>query len=119
MKRLLLIGVLFVVLNIHAQNIQLPGMGSADLQWSSTQITAATQLSFSNPEYHVTGFTLSFPTSANPNYVAIATGDHFTQEMLTNIPLLVSGEVILLDITLKAPGEGHDAWHKNYQIHLN
>jgi len=120
MKRLLLIfAVLATGAWLQAQTIQLPGMGSTNITIDNSEITATSQLSFGNPEYNVTGFTMKFPTNSNPNYSAISNNNHFTSDMLTNISQRVPGSSISLEITLLAPGEGHTAWQKTYSIQLS
>jgi len=119
MKKLLLIlAVLASGVWVQAQSIQLPGMGSTNISIESSQINAASQLTFGNPEYNVTGFTMKFPTNSNPGYTATSTDNHFTSDMLNNIAQIVPGSPISLEITLRAPGEGHLSWQKTYSVNL-
>jgi hypothetical protein len=119
MKKILLICMVFATGTIlKAQTIQLPGTGSTNITVPGSQINASSQLKFSNTEYHVVGFTLKFPTNSNPVYVATSSDDHFTDDMLSNIPQLVSGSDINLQVTLQAPGEGHESWQKSYVVQL-
>lgn len=103
---------------IQAQTIQLPGAGSNQITITNSQITAASQLTFGNPEYNVTGFTVKFATISNPTYSATSPDNHFTSEMLANIPQILPGGSIDLQITLLAPGEGHQSWQKTYMVQL-
>jgi hypothetical protein len=120
MKRLLLmLAVLATGAWLQAQSIQLPGMGSTNITIESSQISSGSQLTFGNPEYNITGFTMKFPTNSNPDYVATSTNNHFTSDMLTNISQIVPGSSISLEITLQAPGEGHTAWQKTYSVQLH
>jgi hypothetical protein len=119
MKRMLLIGLIFAAgIMLHAQSIQLPGVGSNQLTWANNQVNASTQLAFGNPEYQVTGFTLSFPTNTNPMFTGVSTTNHFTADMLTHLTELTAGSNIDLTVTLKAPGEGHESWQKHYTVQL-
>jgi hypothetical protein len=119
MKKLLLIMALLAIgAFIQAQTIQLPGVGSTNITIESSQINSGAQLTFGNPEYNVTGFTMKFPTNANPAYAATSNNNHFTNDMLTNFAQMVPGSLITLEITLQAPGEGHSPWNKSYSVQL-
>lgn len=116
---MLLIGLIFAAgIMLQAQSIQLPGVGSTQLTWANSQVNASTQLAFGNPEYQVTGFTLSFPTNTNPMYTATSANNQFTADMLTNLTQLTTGSNVNLTVTLKAPGEGHEGWQKHYTVQL-
>lgn len=119
MKKLLLMLAVFATgAWLQAQSIQLPGMGSSNITIESSQINAGSQLTFGNPEYNVTGFTIKFPTNSNPGYAATSTDNHFTSDMLSNISQIVPGSSISLEITLRAPGDGHPSWQKTYSVNL-
>lgn len=103
---------------LRAQILQLPGIGSNNVTVSAAQLNANTLLTFSNPEYNVQGFTVKFAATNNPAYSANSANNQFTTDMLTNIPLLVTGSNIELNVTLKAPGE-HAPWEKTYYLLVN
>lgn len=117
-KALLLTAFIATATWLQAQTIQLPGMGSSNITLDQSAINSGSQLTFGNPEYNVTGFTVKFATNSNPNYSATATDNHFTSEMLTNISQMIPGSLINLEITLIAPGEGHTPWQKSYSVQL-
>ena len=104
---------------LRAQTVQLPGTGSNEINVQATQVNASTQLHFSNPEYSIIGFTVKFATTTNPMYTASSATDHFTEDMLVNIPQLATGSHIDLQVTLKATGDGHNSWQKSYVVHVD
>lgn len=119
MKKMLLITITVASFTIlRAQTLQLPGIGSNNVTVSAAQINSNTLLSFLNPEYNVEGFTVKFAAINNPAYSANSTNNQFTSDMLTNIPLLVAGSNIELNVTLKEPGE-HAPWQKTYYLLVN
>jgi len=120
MKKVLLI-LFFLTLTVFlpAQTIQLPGIGSNVVSVNSSNISATTQLVFGNPEYQVIGFSVSFLTNTNANYTSASPNNYFTADMLNYIPQLATGNDISLQVTLQAPGEGHEPWVKNYTIQIN
>lgn len=120
MKKILLIASFWVLsVALHAQSIQLPGTGSNQVSVASSLISPSAHFVFGNPEYQVVGFTIGFLTNTNINYSASSTNDHFTEDMITHLSQVAAGSDINLQITLKAPGEGHEAWFKNYILHIN
>lgn len=119
MKKLILLSFVLVAgAFLYSQTIQLPGIGSTAITVSSSQINAASQLTFGNPEYNIIAFQVSFATNSNPTYSANSADNHFTSDMLANIPQMVNGTGMQLQVTLKAPQPESASWQKSYTVQL-
>ncbi len=118
-KAILSLLFLSLILTVKAQTIQLPGVGSNQINVASADVNSTAHFTFGNPEYNVTGFTISFPTSSDPHYTATSSNNQFTGDMLAHFSELVSGSHIDLQVILQAPGEGHLPWTKNYILQMN